>query len=253
MEGRRSFVGGNWKSNGSRASVTELVEGVLKQINFDPARVEVVVAPTFIHLDQVKNALDERFAVAAQNCSTEGSGAFTGEIAAEHLKDFGIPWVIIGHSERRTIYKETDEVVAKKLGKVLGLGLSAILCIGETKQERDAELTIDVVSKQLNAVLGSISDWSRVVIAYEPVWAIGTGVVATTEQAQEVHAYIRGWLAEHAGPEVSAATRIIYGGSVTDANSGELVGQHDIDGFLVGGASLKPGFKTIVETVSGSA
>mmetsp|Transcript_10949 Transcript_10949/g.21425 ORF Transcript_10949/g.21425 Transcript_10949/m.21425 type:complete len:253 (+) Transcript_10949:3313-4071(+) len=250
MEGRRSFVGGNWKSNGTRASIAELVEGVLKQINFDPARVEVVVAPTYIHLDIVKNTVDERFAVAAQNCSTEGSGAFTGEISADHIKDFGIPWVILGHSERRTLYKESDEVVAKKVAKVLGIGLSTILCIGETKQEREAGLTIDVVSKQLLAVLGSVSDWSRTVIAYEPVWAIGTGVNATSEQAQEVHAFIRGWLAEHVSAEVAAATRIIYGGSVTDANSGELISQPDIDGFLVGGASLKPAFKTIVETVA---
>jgi triosephosphate isomerase len=252
MEGRRCFVGGNWKSNGTRASVTELVEGVLKQTNFDTAKVEVVVAPTFIHLDLVRNSLDDRIAVAAQNCSTEGSGAFTGEIAAEHLKDFGIPWVIIGHSERRTLYGETDATVAKKVTKVLGLGLSTILCIGETKQERDAELTIDVVTKQLSAVLSSISDWSRTVIAYEPVWAIGTGVVATTEQAQEVHGFIRNWIATNASPEVAASTRIIYGGSVTDSNAGELISQPDIDGFLVGGASLRPGFKTIVEIVSSS-
>jgi triosephosphate isomerase len=250
MEGRRSFVGGNWKSNGTRASVVELVEQVLRHINFDAAKVEVVVAPTFIHLDLVRNSLDDRIAVAAQNCSTEGSGAFTGEIAAEHLKDFGIPWVIIGHSERRTLYGETDATVAKKVTKVLGLGLSTILCIGETKQERDAELTIDVVTKQLSAVLGSISDWSRTVIAYEPVWAIGTGVVATTEQAQEVHVFIRNWLAANASPEVAASTRIIYGGSVTDSNAADLISQPDIDGFLVGGASLRPGFKTIVEIVS---
>lgn len=180
--------------------------------------------------------------VAAQNVFDKPNGAFTGEISVEQLKDSNITWTILGHSERRTILKETDEFVAQKCKTALDGGIGVILCCGESLEQREQGTTTDVVVKQLQAVNDVIGKdaWSKVVIAYEPIWAIGTGKVATTEQAQEVHAAIRKWLAESVSKEAAENTRIIYGGSVSDKNCADLSKQPDIDGFLVGGASLKP-------------
>uniref|UniRef100_UPI00359030CC Triosephosphate isomerase n=1 Tax=synthetic construct TaxID=32630 RepID=UPI00359030CC len=243
---RKFFVGGNWKMNGSVESIKSLVE-TLNNAELDP-NVEVVIAPPAVYLPLVREALRKDIQVAAQNCYTKASGAYTGEISAEMLKDLGIPWVILGHSERRHIFGESDELVAEKTKYALDSGLSVILCIGETLEEREAGKTMDVVARQLKAIADKITenDWSKVVIAYEPVWAIGTGKVATPEQAQEVHAEIRKWLAENVSAEVAESTRIIYGGSVNGGNCKELAKQPDIDGFLVGGASLKPEFVDII-------
>jgi triosephosphate isomerase len=164
------------------------------------------------------------------------------------LVEHGVKWAIIGHSERRTIFKESDEFIATKTKVALDAGLSVILCIGETLQERESGVTLGVCTRQLEAVSKIVSDWSRIVIAYEPVWAIGTGKVATTEQAQEVHETLRTWLSENVSPAAGLATRIIYGGSVTEKNSRDLAAQPDIDGFLVGGASLKPALIDIINS-----
>ncbi len=174
------------------------------------------------------------------------NGAFTGEISAEQLSDSSIGWALCGHSERRVILHEGDDFIASKSKASLDGGLGVILCCGETLEEREAEETIKVVTRQLSAVKRKVEnhDWKKLVIAYEPVWAIGTGKVATKEQAQEVHAAIRKWLADEVSAESAESTRIIYGGSVNEKNCGELAGQADIDGFLVGGASLKPACKT---------
>uniref|UniRef100_UPI00359030F8 Triosephosphate isomerase n=1 Tax=synthetic construct TaxID=32630 RepID=UPI00359030F8 len=243
---RKFFVGGNWKMNGTQESIKSLVE-TLNANNLDN-KVEVVIAPPAVYLPQVRQQLRKDIQVAAQNCYTKGSGAFTGEISPEMLKDLGIPWVILGHSERRNIFGESDELVAEKVKHALEAGLKVIFCIGETLEEREAGKTTEVVARQLKAIAKKISesDWSKVVIAYEPVWAIGTGKVATPEQAQEVHAAIRKWLASNVSAEVAESTRIIYGGSVNGSNCAELAKQPDIDGFLVGGASLKPEFVDII-------
>lgn len=189
--------------------------------------------------------------VSSQNVSLTNYGAYTGEVCADQLLDLGVQWTLTGHSERRQYYGETNEVVAKKTKNALDKGLSVILCIGEHLSEREAGRTLDVLSQQLDAARALLSeaDWSRVVVAYEPVWAIGTGVVATPAQAQEAHNFIRSYLTKNVSTGVGASTRVIYGGSVTDANAEELGRQGDIDGFLVGGASLKPGFAKIVEAV----
>jgi triosephosphate isomerase len=178
--------------------------------------------------------------VASQNVFDKPNGAFTGEISASQLQDSGISWVLTGHSERRVILGEDSDFVARKTKAALDNGLGAILCIGETLEERESNKTIDVVTKQLQAVADTTKDWSKVVIAYEPVWAIGTGKVATTEQAQEVHSEIRKWLSKTISSDAAEKTRIIYGGSVSEKNCKDLAKQSDIDGFLVGGASLKP-------------
>lgn len=180
--------------------------------------------------------------VCAQNVCDKPSGAFTGETAVSQLVDLNIKWTLAGHSERRTLFHESDAAVAAKVRAAVEGGVKVVICCGETLQEREADQTIQVVTRQLRAVLDAgIKDWSTsTVIAYEPVWAIGTGKVATTEQAQEVHQAIRAWLKKEVGNEAGAETRIIYGGSVTDKNCVELAKQADVDGFLVGGASLKP-------------
>lgn len=247
---RKFFVGGNWKSNGTLESINALVNTVLNPSNVDYSRVEVVVAPVALHLQHAKSLLRPEIQVSAQNSSLTGPGAFTGEIAVEQLKDMGINFTILGHSERRTLYGETDEIVANKVKRAQEQGLNVIACIGENLQQRQGGTTIEVVTRQLNAIREAVLDWGKIVIAYEPVWAIGTGQVATPEQAQEVHAAIRGLLRDSVNAEVSLATRIIYGGSVTDTNAQELIRQEDVDGFLVGGASLKDAFKVILETVS---
>lgn len=204
---------------------------------------EVVVSPPYLYLQLVRETLNKNIEVASQNVFDKPNGAYTGEISVEQLKDAGINWTILGHSERRTILKESDETVSLKTKYATDNGISVIWCCGESLEEREAGKTIEVVSKQLESLKSHISDWSKIVIAYEPIWAIGTGKVATTEQAQEVHKAIRDWLKTSVSDKVADETRILYGGSVNEKNCGELSKQPDIDGFLVGGASLKPACK----------
>lgn len=197
------------------------------------------MAPTFVHLDYVNRNIDSKYHVSAQNCWTGKGGAFTGEVSAEMLKDMGIDWVILGHSERRALCGETNEVVGTKVKYALSQDISVIACIGETLEQRESGAMFNILNDQLKAIAEAVDDWDRVVIAYEPVWAIGTGVVATPSQAQEVHAYIRKWVVDNVNADVSSKLRILYGGSVNDQNCEELASQEDVDGFLVGGASLK--------------
>ncbi|OJJ51075.1 hypothetical protein ASPZODRAFT_138198 [Penicilliopsis zonata CBS 506.65] len=245
---RQFFVGGNFKMNGVGESLTNIVNN-LNSAELDP-NTEVVVAPPTLYLQLVRQAANEKIGVSAQNVFDKPNGAFTGEVSVEQLKDLNIKWTLIGHSERRVILKEDDNFVARKTKSAIDGGLSVILCIGESLEEREANQTIDVVTRQLRAVAQSITkeQWSKVVIAYEPIWAIGTGKVATTEQAQEVHAAIREWLKTDISPEVAENTRIIYGGSVSEKNCRDLAKEADVDGFLVGGASLKPAFVEIVNS-----
>ncbi|XP_054270478.1 triosephosphate isomerase [Macrosteles quadrilineatus] len=242
--GRKFFVGGNWKMNGNKKGVDEIID-FLKKGPLDP-NVEVVVGVPAIYLEYTKNNLPGNVTASAQNCYKVPSGAFTGEISPAMIKDVGVNWVIIGHSERRNVFGESDELVAEKVAHALEQGLSVIACIGEKLEEREAGQTEAVVYRQTQAIANKIKDWSKVVIAYEPVWAIGTGKTATPQQAQEVHLKLRQWLKNKVSDKVAEETRIIYGGSVTAGNAKELGKEGDIDGFLVGGASLKPDFVTIV-------
>ncbi|KAI4299893.1 hypothetical protein L6164_033314 [Bauhinia variegata] len=243
------FVGGNWKCNGTKDSISKLVSD-LNSAKLEPD-VDVVVAPPFVYIDQVKSSLIDRIEVSAQNSWVGKGGAFTGEISVEQLKDLGVKWVILGHSERRHVIGENDEFIGKKAAYALSEGLGVIACIGELLQEREAGKTFDVVFQQMKAFADSVPSWDNIVIAYEPVWAIGTGKVATPQQAQEVHVAVRDWLKKNVSAEVASKTRIIYGGSVNGSNCAELAKQEDIDGFLVGGASLKgPEFAVIVNSVT---
>ena len=211
---------------------------------------EVVICPPFTSLKTaVEHCFQSRVRVAAQNMHEADEGAFTGEISAPMLLDLGVEGVILGHSERRQYFNETDEALARKVPAALGAGLEPILCVGENESQRDADETEDVLTRQVQADLAEVPDarLSEVVIAYEPIWAIGTGRTATGEQAQEAIALIRG-LIEERSPEAAAAIRILYGGSVKPDNAAELISQPDVDGALVGGASLDPGdFAAIVE------
>jgi len=232
--------------NGTIKSTTDIIR-TLNDAPLDP-KTEVVIAPPSIFLLLAREHLRKGIEVAAQNVFDKSNGAFTGEISAEQLKDSGISWTLAGHSERRVILREDDAFVASKTKAALDAGLKVILCVGETLEQREGNKTIEVVESQLNAVSERTKDWGNIVIAYEPVWAIGTGKVASTEQAQEVHAFIRKWLSSKISKETSADTRIIYGGSVNDKNCKDLAKQEDIDGFLVGGASLKPAFIDIINS-----
>lgn len=205
---------------------------------------EVVIAPPALYLLLAREHLRAGIEVAAQNVFDKPNGAFTGEISVEQLNDSGITWTLLGHSERRVILQEDDAFIASKCKTALEGGIGVILCCGESLEQRERGETIAVVTSQLGAVAkelkGKEEHWKKVVIAYEPIWAIGTGKVATSQQAQEVHEAIRAWLKKEVSEEVAEETRIIYGGSVNEKNCKELAKQKDIDGFLVGGASLKP-------------
>ncbi|MEW8508825.1 MAG: triose-phosphate isomerase [Candidatus Thiodiazotropha sp.] len=236
---RRPLVAGNWKMNGSLESVRSLLDGIKQGVG-DVKTAEVAVCPPSIYIPEVEQLLSGGdIAWGGQDLSTESSGAFTGEVAASMLNDFGCKYVIVGHSERRTYHAESDQLVAKKYAVARAAGLTPILCIGETLEEREAGITNEVVARQLDAVieLEGVEGLAGGVIAYEPVWAIGTGMTATPDQAQEVHAFIRSRVAEKSG-SVADQLRILYGGSMKPGNAAELIGKPDIDGGLIGGASL---------------
>jgi len=245
VEARKFFVGGNWKCNGSVQQASDLVSG-LNQMTLS-TDTEVVVCPSQLYVQGVQEKLRKDVAVGAQDCWVQGNGAFTGETSADMIADMGVGWVLVGHSERRG-KGEADPEVAKKAKYALDKGISVIACCGEPLEAREAGTTNDYVFPQIKAYADVFSkeDWSKVVIAYEPIWAIGTGLTATPEQAQDTHAAIRQYLGEIAGAEVAENTRILYGGSASGATAPGLSVKPDIDGFLVGGASLKPEFADIV-------
>ena len=236
---RRLCVAGNWKMNGSADSIDGLLAGI-KQGAGDLQTVDLVVFPPFVYLDQVRRSLTgTQIAWGAQTLAEPPSGAFTGEVSASMLLDVGCTYVLVGHSERRTLYGETDVIVAGKFAAARSAGLQPVLCVGESLEEREQGITEAIIDRQLDAVLESegIGSLKQAIIAYEPVWAIGTGKTASPAQAQEVHAFIRGKLAGH-DATIAADLRILYGGSVKGSNAAELFAMADIDGGLVGGASL---------------
>ncbi|SCU99802.1 LAMI_0G00936g1_1 [Lachancea mirantina] len=244
---RTFFIGGNFKLNGSKQSITEIVDR-LNDASI-PQNVEVVICPPAPYLGLAASLVKKsQVTVGAQNAYLKGSGAYTGENSVEQIKDVGAKWVILGHSERRTYFHEDDKLVAEKTKYALDQGVGVILCIGETLEEKKAGVTLKVVDTQLTAVLDQVKDWSNVVVAYEPVWAIGTGLAATPEDAQEIHAHIRKFLAEKLGAGVADKIRILYGGSANGKNAVTFKDKPDVDGFLVGGASLKPEFVDIINS-----
>ncbi len=238
---RTPLIAGNWKMNTESASATALTSAIAERAA-EAAGAELLVCPPSIYLTTVRDAIGETsVALGAQNMSCQPKGAFTGEISAAMLNDVGASYVILGHSERRHIFGETDENVNKKTIAAIAAGLRPIVCVGELLEEREAGKTAEVIRSQFEGSLAGISadDMQSVVIAYEPVWAIGTGKVATPAQAEEVHADLRKQLVERYNQELADTVRILYGGSVKPDNATELIGQPNIDGALIGGASLK--------------
>jgi triosephosphate isomerase len=235
---RKNFVAGNWKMNTTKASAVELARGVAKGVT--DTSVDVGVAVPFVYLDAVAQAVaGSNVLVGAQDVYFEKGGAFTGEISVDMLKDVGAKFVLTGHSERRHVIKEPSELVARKAKAAYDGGLIVVHCVGEKLEERDANQTLAVVQRQLEELTPDMTDAGRIVIAYEPVWAIGTGRNATDEQAQEVHAYIRGALAKRWNKGFADGVRVQYGGSMKPENAKGLLGQADVDGGLIGGAALK--------------
>ncbi|MFO0586659.1 MAG: triose-phosphate isomerase [Polyangiaceae bacterium] len=247
---RRPLVAGNWKMNAGGQDAAPLALGVARAAT-DMDRVDVLVAPPMIAIASVVAALnraESKVQVGAQNMSHEAAGAFTGEISGEMLREAGVTWVILGHSERRQLYGETDAIVAQKTAKAMKTGPRPIVCVGETLEEREKGITMEVVGRQVRAAVSELARQPGFgAIAYEPVWAIGTGKVAKPEDAQEVHKHIRDILTSTSA-DLARQTRILYGGSVKADNARALLSQPDIDGALVGGASLDAvGFGKIIE------
>ena len=251
MPKRQSLVAANWKMNGTLESIKPLV-GAISQGVSEGAQSEVVICPPYVYIPELARLLEKtHIGLGAQNVSHLENGAYTGEVASLMLKDFGCQYVIVGHSERRSLYSENDVRVADKFVAVLANGMTPILCVGELLQERESNCTEEVIARQLDAVIdvAGIKAFNAAVIAYEPVWAIGTGKTATPEQAQEVHEFIRLRLARHDN-ETANSIRILYGGSVKADNAKQLFELADIDGGLIGGASLvAEDFLTICRSV----
>jgi len=244
MNHRKPLIAGNWKMNLSISEAVALVRNLCDEIKSMNEGTEILVAPPFTSLGPVREAIkDAPIFLGAQNMHWEDYGAFTGEISGKMLVEIGCTHVILGHSERRHIFRETDDMIDKKVKKAFEVGLIPILCIGETLEEREAGNTFDVLESQLRGSLASIIDNTllpkELIVAYEPVWAIGTGKTATPEQAQEAHEFVRHWVGETFGKNSAQGMRILYGGSVKPDNAASLMTMPDIDGALVGGASLK--------------
>jgi triosephosphate isomerase len=237
---RRRMVAGNWKMHGSRAENKALVDALVAAGTIDE-RVDCLVCPPYVYLAEVARSLaGSPIALGAQDVSAEPQGAFTGEVSVSMLLDVGCTHVLVGHSERRALNGENDAVVARKFAAAIARGLTPVLCIGEQLDQREAGRTDAVLARQLDAIfaVSGIAAFGRAIVAYEPVWAIGTGRTATPQQAQEAHAFIRGRVGAH-DASIAAGLRILYGGSCKAANAAELFGMPDVDGGLIGGASLK--------------
>ena len=241
MSTRRPIIAANWKMNQTPTETKAFLEDFIPRFG-EGTPVDIIIAPSFVSMPMAAAQIVPSVAVflSAQNMSAEPSGAFTGETSAAMLKEVGTGFVILGHSERRSLYGEDNEWINRKVHAALENGFSPILCVGESLEEREGERLEEVLRGQIQGSLAEVSveQMEEVIIAYEPVWAIGTGVTATPEQAQDTHEFVRGLLEEQFGDEVASATRIQYGGSVKPGNAADLISRADIDGFLVGGASL---------------
>ena len=248
---RKKIVAGNWKMNKNLQEGVALATELNDILKAEKPNCDVVICTPFIHLATVSNVIDHSvIGLGAENCADKASGAYTGEVSAEMVKSTGAEYVILGHSERREYYHETAKILKEKVDLALANGLKIIFCIGESLAQREANEQNAVVKAELEGSVFHLSaeDFSKIVIAYEPIWAIGTGKTATSDQAEEIHAYIRSIVAEKYGKEVAENTSILYGGSCKASNAPELFAKEDIDGGLIGGASLKAAdFKGIID------
>jgi triosephosphate isomerase len=241
---RKKIIAGNWKMNTNLPEGLDLVKSINRQIeklDFDTEKFGMIIAPPYTHLHSISEILSEKIFLSAQNLAAWEKGAYTGEISAQMLKSVGVEYVILGHSERRHYFGENNDILSTKLNIALEADLNPIFCIGEVLEEREAGKHFDVIEKQIKEVLFKLSDeeFKKIIIAYEPVWAIGTGKTASPQQAQEIHLFIRNLIKSHFNAEIADNTTILYGGSCKPANAEGLFSEPDIDGGLIGGASLK--------------
>lgn len=239
---RKKIIAGNWKMNKNLDEGLRLVEDINeRESSVDLTNIKVILGVPFIHLAKAEEIVKSPVRISAQNCASEVSGAYTGEVSAEMIRSTGVEYVILGHSERRTYYGETNEILAKKVDRAIENEMSPIFCVGEVLDERESKKHFEVVASQLKEGIFHLTpeQFGRVIVAYEPVWAIGTGKTASPKQAQEMHEYIRKVVAEKYGKEMAEALHILYGGSMKPDNAKELLSQKDVDGGLIGGASLK--------------
>eukprot|EP01156_Anaeramoeba_ignava_P006565 Anaeramoba_ignava/a348_577.p1 GENE.a348_577~~a348_577.p1 ORF type:complete len:262 (-),score=101.97 a348_577:751-1506(-) len=248
MAQRKQFYGGNWKMNLITSKIENLLDLFAKATLPSKEAIDIVIAPPDVYLTEVNKKKRDELQLSAQNCYKKEFGAFTGETSAVMLKDIGVEWVILGHSERRHVFNESDELVAEKTLFALEKELKVILCIGETLKEREAGETNTVCFRQLEAVSKLVKDWSQIVVAYEPVWAIGTGKTPTPDEIEQVHKDIREWISKNVSEEIAKQIRIVYGGSVNAKNCKDVLSGEDVDGALVGGASLNEQFLTILKS-----
>lgn len=250
---RKNIVAGNWKMNNNASQTSELINDLKEALANLELSTRVIISPTFVNVSLAKTMTEgSAIEVAAQNMHQANNGAYTGEISADMLTDIGVRSVILGHSERRTYFGESDELLAKKVDAALANNMEVIFCFGELLEDRKSGNHFDVVESQLkNAIFHlEASDWSKIVLAYEPVWAIGTGETASPEQAQEMHAFIRNLVQEHYTEGVAQDVSILYGGSVKPSNAVEIFSKEDVDGGLIGGASLKAAdFTEIIKAI----
>lgn len=248
---RKKIVAGNWKMNKNLQEGIELAKELNTMLSADKPNCDVVICTPFIHLASVAPLLDSQLiGLGAENCADKASGAYTGEVSSEMVKSTGAQYVILGHSERRAYYHETNEILKEKINLALANGLKVIFCIGEVLEEREAGKQNEVVKAQLEGSLFDLTgdEFSNIILAYEPVWAIGTGKTATSDQAEEMHAFIRGVIAEKFGKDAAENVSILYGGSCKPSNAKELFAKPDVDGGLIGGAALKAAdFKGIID------
>jgi len=245
---RKKIIAGNWKMNMVLAEATEFVEQCSNYFSEHEISQSVpIICPAFLFVQAAKNISQDYLKIGAQNVSEHEKGAFTGEISAAMLASIPVDYCIIGHSERRKLYHETDSIVNKKLLQLLSHKIKPIICVGETLEEREAGITKRIITSQLNGAFENINITSEMIIAYEPVWAIGTGKTATPEQAQEIHSFIRNWLSNNTEKGLAEQIHILYGGSVKPANIKSLLQQDDIDGGLIGGAALK--YSSFIEMI----
>lgn len=238
---RKNIVAGNWKMNMTLPEGIALAKGLNEALSNKQPKCDVIIGTPFIHLATICNEINlQKIGVAAENCADQEKGAYTGEVSAAMIASTGAKYVIIGHSERRAYYSETSKILTKKVNLALNNGLTPIFCVGEKKEEREAGKHFEVVEKQLSEALFNLSaeDFGKIIIAYEPVWAIGTGLTATADQAQEIHAHIRSVIATQYGKTIANDCSILYGGSCNGNNAKELFSRPDVDGGLIGGASL---------------
>mmetsp|Transcript_18443 Transcript_18443/g.31551 ORF Transcript_18443/g.31551 Transcript_18443/m.31551 type:complete len:265 (-) Transcript_18443:119-913(-) len=257
LEPRKYCIVANWKCNGTTDFVRDIVNNLINDLEFDQSKLDLIVLPGLLHINLAKARINDNVMIGSQNVSAFPGNVdnYTGEVSAQQLADYEIEWVLIGHNERRRHYNESQEHINQKVEQAREANLGLIYCVGENLEQRESEMTYDIINQQLGSIKEILdkTQWRRVIIAYEPIWALNTGKIASADQTQEAVELIRAWLKDNCSDEVSKQTRILYGGPVTESNTENLIKLKDVDGFLVGSTSCKPVFRSIFDMILAQA